>query len=135
MTSRGLEAARLLAASSEWGLTVGAGGALGVRSGGPLSGRRGQGGLLEQLGAQASEARIDGSLDLCQSCLGMLQAPLLHPSHDLLADCSPVLLVGHSILHARSLRCYDMYLNACNSSCKTISHTLATSGVMHVFAG
>jgi hypothetical protein len=97
-----LDGAWLRASWLERGLAVGAERALVGRSIAPVSGRSGEGGILEHLGAEASETFVNSSFDLGEGGFGMLEAPFVDAAENIVAEAAPI-LVEVGLAHSASL--------------------------------
>jgi hypothetical protein len=59
---------------------------------GPVGGWSGEGCILEYFGAEAGEALVDGGFDLGEGGFGMLEAPLVDATENVLTEAVPVLV-------------------------------------------
>jgi hypothetical protein len=99
----GLESASVFAARLERGLTVGAERALVGRGIVPVGGRGGKGSILEHFGAETGETLVNGGFKLGEGSFGMLEAPLVDATENILTQAVPV-LVEVVAAHIASLR-------------------------------
>ena len=135
MSAVGLDGTWLRASWLKRGLTVGAERALVGRSLAPVGGGRGEGGILEHLGAEASKAFVDSGFDLGESGFGMLEAPFVDAAENIVAQVAPVLVevgLAHiaSLVEVRTsiLRCHGFI---CNPPRETMTDTPCTMGCIN----
>jgi hypothetical protein len=101
----GLQGAWLSAARLERSATVGAEGSVLGRCIGPVGGRGSKGSILEQFGAEAGETLVNGGFNLGEGSFGMLEAPLIDATENILTQAIPV-LVEVVAAHIASLRVF-----------------------------
>lgn len=58
----------------------------------PVSSRGGEGGIVEHVGAEASETFVNSGFDLGEGGFGMLKAPFVYTTENIGAQAAPVLI-------------------------------------------
>jgi len=91
---------------------VGAERALVGRGSVPVGSRGGERGIVEHLGAEAIQALVNGGFELGEGGLGMLEAPFVDATENVVAHSCPVMVEIVAAHNASSLR----YVHPCYSS-------------------